>query len=141
MFRQHKWRLSCIKTEIRRVADDSGGCRSTWHCLICPFFLMKALKEEPRSCTESFPTAAPTFSRKSSSQRTSGVSNRLSDVRGSVLWPSHTHRLPAKMQLNTFQNAKLFVNFSVLYRKLHLDFLPRLQIKVPPAAAPTAPLL
>lgn len=61
MFRQHKWHLSCIKTEIRRVADDSGWLSEHLALSNLPIFLMKALKEEPPSCTESFPTAAPTF--------------------------------------------------------------------------------
>lgn len=98
---------------------------------------MKALKEEPRSCTESFLTAATTFSRKSGSRRTSGVPNRLSDVRECVFRPSHT---PSASR-NATQRASIrkVVNFSFLYRKLHLDLFPHLQIKVPPAAAAAAP--
>lgn len=133
MFRQHKRCLSCIRTEIRLASDDSGLLSEHLARSHLPifFFLMKALKEEPRSCAESFLTAATTFSRKSGSRRTSGVPNRLSDVRESVFRPSHT---PSASK-NATQRASIrkVVNFSFLYRKLHLDFFPHLQIKVPPA--------
>lgn len=142
MFRQHKRHLSSIKTKIRLVSDDFGlllrhlAISNLALLFLFIYFLMKALKKEACSFTDSLLNVAIMFSTKSGCRSTSGISHRVSDVRGSVFRPSHTpsaSKYPTKLT----SLCKVVYSFIISLSKTPSPLFPlsKKKIKVPPTTA------